>query len=89
MAALLRYRILGPQVAFALTPIALLEQFMDRIDALRNIDGQPAVFLRYGNAGYVVIGVDGREQTIERSDWLALPPWIPVPPKTPSGWIDY
>jgi hypothetical protein len=83
MAALLRYRILGPQVAFALTPIH------GQDDALRNIDGQPAVFLRYGNAGYVVIGVDGREQTIERSDWLALPPWIPVPPKTPSGWIDY
>jgi hypothetical protein len=70
-------------------PIALLEQIMDRIDALRNIDDHPAVFLRYGNAGYVVIGVDGQEQTIERSDWLALPPWIPAPPKTPSGWIEY
>jgi hypothetical protein len=62
---------------------------MDRIDALRNIDGQPAVFLRYGNAGYVVIGIGGREQTIERSNWLALPPWIPPPPKAPSGWIEY
>jgi hypothetical protein len=70
-------------------PIALLEQFMDRIDALRNIDGRPAVFLRYGNAAYVVIGIDGGERTIERSHWMALPLWVPVPPKARSGWVEY
>jgi hypothetical protein len=54
---------------------------MDRIDALRNIDGRAAVFLRYGKAGYLVIGVDGAERMIARSDWLALPLWTAVPPK--------
>jgi hypothetical protein len=61
---------------------------MDRIDALRNIDGRAAVFLRYGDAEYVVIGIHGAERTIARSEWLALPLWRPVP-RTHSGWIEY
>jgi hypothetical protein len=69
--------------------IALLEQFMDRIDALRNIDGRAAVFLRYGKAEYVVIGIDGGERTITRRDWMALPLWSPVLPNVHSGWIEY
>jgi hypothetical protein len=54
---------------------------MDRIDALRNIGDQPAVFLRFGKADNVVISHDGSEREIKRSLWLALPLWIPPPGK--------
>jgi hypothetical protein len=62
---------------------------MDRVDALRNIGGRAAVFLRYGKAGEIVIGVDGAERSLERSKWLALALWTPVPRKAQSGWIEY
>ena len=57
---------------------------MDRIDAWRNIDGRPAVFLRFGKAGFVVVSVRGVEHKIDRSAWLDLPLWIP-PPLPPGG----
>jgi hypothetical protein len=60
---------------------------MDRIDAIRNISGQPAVFLRFG--GYVVIGHSGKEHEIERSAWFALPPWIPTLREPNSQRADY
>jgi hypothetical protein len=45
---------------------------MDRIDAARTIDGQAAVFLRYGPAGYVVVAAVGGERTIEHAARVAL-----------------
>lgn len=54
---------------------------MNRIDALRNIDEHPAVFLRFGKPGHVVIGVSGDEREIERSAWFDLPAWVPPPMK--------
>jgi uncharacterized protein (DUF983 family) len=50
---------------------------MDRINAVRTVDGNAAVFLRYGQVGYVVVAAVGGERTIERSIWLELPLWIP------------
>jgi hypothetical protein len=50
---------------------------MDRIDAVRTVDGQAAVFLRYGPAGYVVVAAVGGERAIDHAVWLRLPLWIP------------
>jgi hypothetical protein len=60
---------------------------MDKIDALRSIDGQAAVFLRFGIAGHLIIGIQGTEREIERAAWFDLPLWIPTPPPEPI-WID-
>jgi hypothetical protein len=54
---------------------------MDRIDAVRTVDGQAAVFLRYGQAGYVVVAAVGGERTIQHAVWLELPLWTPPAPK--------
>jgi hypothetical protein len=62
---------------------------MDRIDAVRTVDGQAAVFLRYGPAGYVVVAAVGGERTIEHAAWLKLPLWTPPTQKTDRSWIEY
>ncbi len=46
---------------------------MDKINALRSIDGRVAVFLRFGNAGHLIIGIQGTEREIERAAWFDLP----------------
>jgi len=50
---------------------------MDKINAVRTVDGHAAVFLRFGQAGYVVVAAVGGERTIEHSIWMELPLWIP------------
>jgi hypothetical protein len=50
---------------------------MDKINAVRTVDGRAAVFLRFGQAGYVVVAAGGGERTIEHSIWMELPLWIP------------
>ena len=61
---------------------------MDRIDAVRTIDGRAAVFLRYGPAGQVVVSAVGGERTIEYTAWLKLPLWAPRAPKAGRPWIE-
>ena len=48
---------------------------MNKIDTLRNIDGQPARFLRFGNAGFVVVSIGNIEREIETAIWIGLPTW--------------
>lgn len=55
---------------------------MDRIDAARTVDGQAAIFLRYGPAGSVVVAAGGGGRTIEHATWLKLPLWAPPTQKT-------
>jgi hypothetical protein len=62
---------------------------MDRIDAARTVDGQAAIFLRYGPAGSVVVAAVGGERTIEHATWLKLPLWTPPTQKTDPSWIEY
>ena len=52
---------------------------MDKINAVRTVDGRAAVFLRFGKAGYVVVAAAGGERTIEHSTWMKLPLWMPPP----------
>jgi hypothetical protein len=54
---------------------------MDKINAVRTVDGRAAVFLRFGQAGYVVVAAVDGERTIERSTWMELPVWNPTAPK--------
>jgi hypothetical protein len=54
---------------------------MDKINAVRTVDGRAAVFLRFGQAGYVVVAAVDGERTIERSIWMELPLWTPPTPK--------
>jgi hypothetical protein len=79
---------IGPRVAPSLQRLHI-GAIMDRINTIRNISGQPAVFLRFGKAGYVVIGHCGKEHEVERSVWFALPPWIPTLRKPNSHRADY
>lgn len=48
---------------------------MSGIDAVRNLDNGPAIFLRFGRPGRVIIQNSGVEIEIERSVWIALPIW--------------
>jgi hypothetical protein len=57
---------------------------MDKINAVRTVDGRSAVFLRFGQAGYVVVAAVGGERTIEHSIWMELPLWIPTTPLDPT-----
>lgn len=54
---------------------------MDKISAVRTADGRAAVFLRFGQAGCVVVAAVGGERTIEHSSWTELPLWNPPAPK--------
>jgi hypothetical protein len=58
---------------------------MRKIDEVRNIDGAPAVFLRYARSEYVVIAVEGAEREMTRSAWLNLPIWQFVVPSQPRN----
>ena len=48
---------------------------MDKINAVRTVDGRAAVFLRL--ARLVVVAAVRGERTIEHSIWMELPLWIP------------
>jgi hypothetical protein len=48
---------------------------MNKIDTPRNIDGRPARFLRFGNAGFVVVSIGNNEREIETAIWIGLPTW--------------
>jgi hypothetical protein len=48
---------------------------MNKVDTLRTIDGRPARFLRFGNAGFVVVSIGNTEREIETAIWIGLPTW--------------
>jgi hypothetical protein len=61
---------------------------MDKINAARTVDGCAAVFLRFGQAGYVVVAAVGGERIIEHSIWMGLPLWIPSTSKDDRSSIE-
>lgn len=48
---------------------------MDKIDTLRNLDGHPARFLRFGKAGFVVVSIGNIERELKTAIWMGLPTW--------------
>lgn len=46
---------------------------MNKIDTVRNFEGLPAKFLRFGKAGHVIILVGCAEREIELATWVELP----------------
>jgi hypothetical protein len=47
---------------------------MNKIDTVRNFEGLPAKFLRFGKAGHVIILVGHAEREIKLAIWMELPP---------------
>jgi hypothetical protein len=80
-----RPRLLGPSrplYEFASSAKASFSGFsgdtaahMNKIDTLRNIDGRLARFLRFGNAGFVVVSIGNAEREIETAIWIGSPTW--------------